>query len=212
MKTVSKGFAILGLMVLAYWAYQLVAVRYYQAKEIERFSQSRSEVQSAGRDSLSDSLTTVERPYPSRGSAVAMLAIPRLGMEMMVVEGAEERELKLGPGHIRGTSLPGDGGNVGVAGHRDTFFRPLQFIRRDDTIKVTTREREFQYRVISTQIVEPDDIQVLNPLGHETVTLVTCYPFDFLGAAPKRFIVRADCGDCRPQNPIELGSEPRRTR
>jgi sortase A len=129
-----------------------------------------------------------------------MLAIPRLGLSMVIVEGAEERDLKLGPGHIRGTSLPGDGGNVGVAGHRDTFFRPLRFIRRDDTITVIDHQRVYQYRVASTEVVRPDNIQVLNPVGHEVLTLVTCYPFDFLGAAPKRFIVRADCVDCSRPN------------
>jgi LPXTG-site transpeptidase (sortase) family protein len=113
------------------------------------------------------------------------------------VEGAGQHELKLGPGHIRTTALPGEGGNVGIAGHRDTFFRPLRFIRRGDTIELITYEREREYRVVSTEIVNPTDTRVLLPTSRETLTLVTCYPFTFIGAAPKRFIVRADCANCR---------------
>jgi len=85
-----------------------------------------------------------------------------------------------------------------VAGHRDTFFRPLRLIRIDDRIQVKTQRREYEYRVISTATVDPDDVAVLRPLGHESLTLITCYPFDFIGAAPRRFIVRADCVDCAP--------------
>ena len=101
-------------------------------------------------------------------------------------------ELSLAPGHIPGTPLPGEAGNVAIAGHRDTFFRPLRFIRRNDTINVTTDRGEDQYRVVSTSIVAPSDVQVLYPTGRDTLTLVTCYPFDYVGPAPKRFIVRAE--------------------
>ena len=200
MKTLGNVFAVLGLLALGYWAVELVGARLYQVQEMRRFTYKRqAEPHTAGTASRPKSAATAERPYPSTGSAVAMLAIPRLRMSAIVLEGAEERELKLGPGHIRGTSLPGDGGNIGVAGHRDTFFRPLRLIRRNDTIKVMVQAREYEYRVSSTEIVGPDDIQVLYPTGHETLTLVTCYPFDFVGAAPKRFIVRAEllCGASR---------------
>ena len=206
MRLLGNIFAAVALLALGYWTVEFVSARFYQVREMRRFSgKQRGEPGHEGTACRSKSPTTAERPYPSTGSAVAMLAIPRLGLSEMVVEGAEEHELKLGPGHIRGTSLPGDGGNVGVAGHRDTFFRPLRLIRGNDTIKVIVEEREYEYRVTSTEIVEPDDIQVLYPTGHETLTLVTCYPFDFVGAAPKRFVVRADCADCPRQNPIKLG-------
>ena len=100
--------------------------------------------------------------------------------------------MSLGPGHIPGTPLPGEAGNVAIAGHRDTFFRPLRLIRKNDTIILTTDRGEDQYHVVSTSIVRPDEIQVLYPTGRDTLTLVTCYPFDYVGPAPNRFIVRAE--------------------
>ncbi len=81
---------------------------------------------------------------------------------------------------------------MGIAGHRDTFFRPLRHIRTNDVITLITSSGEFRYRVISTQIVEPDDVRVLLPAETETLTLVTCYPFTFVGSAPKRFIIQAE--------------------
>jgi sortase A len=113
-------------------------------------------------------------------------------LSKVVVEGDDATDLQLAPGHIPGTALPGEHGNVGIAGHRDTFFRPLQFIREGDIIALATPNGTYRYRVISTEIVTPDDVQVLDPTKTDVLTLVTCYPFYFVGSAPKRFIVRAD--------------------
>src|SRR5260370_589049 len=95
-------------------------------------------------------------------------------------------------GHIPGTAVPGQTGNVGISGHRDTFFRPLRNIRQNDTITVTTLVGEYRYRVVSTKIVGPSDVAVLGRSGKEILTLVTCYPFYFVGSAPDRFVVRAE--------------------
>jgi len=100
--------------------------------------------------------------------------------------------LRRAAGHIRGTGLPGHSGNIGIAGHRDTLFRPLQNIRQDDVIMLTTLQGEYRYRVVSTKIVKPSDVDVLSPDGQEILTLVTCYPFYFVGPSPDRFIVRAE--------------------
>jgi len=132
MKTPANIFAVLSLLALGYWAVVFVSARRYQARETRRFVRERHAEPAT--PSRSEFPATQKRPYPGTGSLVAMLEIPRLGLSAIVIEGAEERELKLGPGHIRGTCLPGDGGNTGVAGHRDTFFRPLRLIREDDTI------------------------------------------------------------------------------
>jgi sortase A len=197
MKSLPIILVIVGLVALSYCAAVLVRAHLYQAREARRFiDESREEPSPADASVPRESSVPARPPHPSTGSAVAKLAIPRLGLAEIVLEGAGERELKLGPGHIAGTSLPGDGGNVGVAGHRDTFFRPLRSIRANDKIELTTREQKYRYIVVSTAVVEPSDVEVLRPWGHETLTLVTCYPFNFIGSAPKRFIVRADCINC----------------
>jgi sortase A len=122
---------------------------------------------------------------------VGRIEVERLGLSVVIVEGTDEPELSRAAGHIVGTALPGQSGNVGIAAHRDTLFRPLRKIQRDDVIKVTTLGGEYRYRVVSTKVVPPEDIAVLNSDGTEILTLVTCYPFYFVGSAPKRFIVRA---------------------
>jgi sortase A len=124
----------------------------------------------------------------------------------MVREGADEGTLSRAVGHIPGTALPGNIGNVGLAGHRDTFFRALRNIRSDDTIEVQTTAGTYRYKVKSTRIVAPRDVSVLQASGGETLTLVTCYPFYYVGSAPKRFIVHAALLNKTP----ELAASPRR--
>ena len=206
MKTFANFLAAASLLAFGYLAVNFLGAWLYQTIETRRFVTERNtEPRVPTVESPSNPPVAASPKYPVAGSPVALLSIPRLGLETVVLEGAEERELKLGPGHIPGTSLPGDGGNVGVAGHRDTFFRPLLHIKKNDTIRLVTREQEYHNQVVSTKIVEPEDVQVLHPSAQETLTLVTCYPFDFVGPAPKRFIVRADCIDCIRQKPIQLG-------
>jgi sortase A len=128
---------------------------------------------------------------PAVGGVIGLLDIPRLGISVMVVEGAGSTALRRAAGHISGTALPGQPGNVAISAHRDTFFRPLRNIRQDDVITVTTLLGEYRYRVVSTKVVSPFDVAVLDPSRDEILTLVTCYPFYFVGSAPERFIVRA---------------------
>ncbi|HWB87205.1 MAG TPA: class D sortase [Bryobacteraceae bacterium] len=125
------------------------------------------------------------------GSPVSRIEIPRLGLSVVVVEGVRPRDLKLAAGHIPGTALPGEAGNIGIAGHRDTFFRKLGTIREHDRILMTTLRGTKLYSVESTEIVDPTEVQVLDHSAEPILTLVTCYPFYFVGPAPKRFIVRA---------------------
>jgi sortase A len=194
MKTTSNFLAVAGLLALAFCAIVLMRANLYQSEATRRFTGEPPPT--VPKVYTTPQPNTTAPLMPARGSAIALLAIPRLELSTVVVEGADEPELKLAPGHIRGTSMPGKGGNVAVAGHRDTFFRPLRLIRMNDTITVKTHEREFQYRVVSMEIVSPEDVRVLNPVGHDTLTLITCYPFYFVGSAPSRFIVHADCVNC----------------
>jgi sortase A len=128
---------------------------------------------------------------PAPRSVIGRLKIPRLNLAVMIREGADEGTLRRAVGHIPGTALPGTIGNVGLAGHRDTFFRALRNIRADDTIELETTGGEYRYIVKSTRIVTPRDVSVLQASGGETLTLVTCFPFYYVGSAPKRFIVHA---------------------
>lgn len=123
---------------------------------------------------------------------VGRMEIPRLGISVAIAEGTDGATLRRAAGHILGTALPGRAGNVGIAGHRDTLFRPLRNIREDDVITLTTLQGEYRYRVVSARIVSPSDVAVLTPDGNEILTLVTCYPFYLVGPAPDRFIVRAE--------------------
>ena len=126
------------------------------------------------------------------GDVLGRVDIPRLGMSVAVLQGASSRMLRLGAGHIEGTALPGEAGNSGIAGHRDTFFRELKDIRLNDELKIQTATGLFRYQVDWMKVVEPSDTTVLEPSSKgSTVTLVTCYPFYFVGSAPKRFVVRA---------------------
>ena len=130
---------------------------------------------------------------PARaGGLIGRMEIQRLGISAIVMEGTSTNTLRRALGHISGTALPGHPGNVGISGHRDTFFRPLRNIEPNDIITLTTARGEYRYRVLSTRIVDPSDVAVLAPSEKETLTLVTCYPFYFVGPAPSRFVVRAE--------------------
>ena len=119
------------------------------------------------------------------------ITVPRLDLSAMVNEGVDDNTLSLAIGHIPGTALPGPEGNVAVAAHRDTFFRPLKDIRPNDEIDFLTSQGEYRYRVRSMRIVNPEDVAVLKPSSEPELTMITCYPFDFFGHAPKRFVVQA---------------------
>jgi sortase A len=122
---------------------------------------------------------------------LATLRIPRIGLRVNVLEGTDDFTLNRAVGHIADTAAPGSTGNVGLAGHRDGFFRGLKDIAVGDLIEVGTGGRVDKYRVQKIWIVAPGDVWVLDPTDSPALTLVTCYPFYFIGSAPKRFIVRA---------------------
>ncbi len=125
------------------------------------------------------------------GAPIGRIEIPRLGVRAMIVNGTAASTLRRAVGHIEATPLFGGEGNVGLAAHRDTFFRGLRDVRRGDRIEIATLQGAYEYVVDATRIVGPDDTTVLDASGRPTLTLVTCYPFDYLGRAPRRFIVQA---------------------
>jgi sortase A len=134
---------------------------------------------------------------PTPGSAVCRLVIPRLKTHFFVVEGTDRGDLRIGPGHMQGSALPGMDGNCIIAGHRDTHFRILKNIRKGDDIVLQTRTGEYHYRVRKTEVVPSWDNQPLRTTSEPVLSLVTCYPFYYVGPAPKRFVVRAELAGTR---------------
>lgn len=133
---------------------------------------------------------------PLRASApddgvVGRIDIPRVGVAAVIADGIDDDTLSHAVGHIPGTALPGRSGNVGLAGHRDSYFRGLRDLRRQDRIKLSTPDSYYEYAVDSIQVVEPGRVDLLAPTTEPSLTLVTCYPFHYVGRAPKRFVVRA---------------------
>lgn len=126
------------------------------------------------------------------GSPIGIIEIPRLGLSSVVLEGDDTAALLFGVGHLSDTPLPWHGGNTVFAAHRDTFFRPLAGIRRNDIIKFSTADAEFEYVVKELKVVKPTELAVLDPTPSATLTLITCFPFDYVGPAPNRFIVKAE--------------------
>jgi sortase A len=127
-------------------------------------------------------------PVPS---PLAVLRIPTIELEVSVLPGTDELVLNRGVGHIASTALPGTNSNSGIAGHRDGYFRRLKDLAPGDAIELETLEGRQMYRVERTWIVDANDVSVLEPTPVRSLTLVTCYPFRFVGSAPRRFIVRA---------------------
>jgi len=173
----ARALMTLGLLALGYAAYVDADAKAFQAIEQRQFEATATHSSAA--------------PAFVDGSALGEILIPRLGLKAIIAQGESPAVLQRAVGHLAGTALPGESGNVVLAGHRDTFFRPLKQVRAGDAITLRTHDGEFDYVVESTTVVTPSDVWVLEPSGGRTLTLITCFPFSYLGSAPDRFIVRA---------------------
>ena len=197
---------IIGILALGYFGCILAEASIFQAYQTRQFEQAvRRSVPASPYDEAPDPQTAKAetqaqetRPgdkgfsVPARpGSVLGRIEISKIGLAAMILEGTDNRALRRAVGHIPETALPGQPGNVGIAGHRDTFFRSLRNIAMNDEITLTTLEGSFRYVVDFSEVVEPNDIDVLDPSSDSTLTLVTCYPFYYIGPAPRRLIVRA---------------------
>jgi sortase A len=195
-------FSIIGILALSYVGFVLGYTRLYQAYLTRRFEQELKIARlptGSGEDLPSSPLppapSEADRPRVEsaapEGSPLGRIEISTIGLAAMILEGTDGKTLRRAVGHIPGTALPGHQENVAIAGHRDTFFRGLRNILKDDELTLTTLDGSYRYRVNFTKVVEPEDIPVLDHSDDAILTLVTCYPFYFVGPAPKRFIVRA---------------------
>lgn len=182
---VVTGFAALGGYV--FLSLQASAA---QARIMRQFEREIAVQQNRGQSGRRD--TTAQSSQGQRhNDGLGKLEIPRAGLSVMVMDGTDDATLRMAVGHIPGTRLPGQTGNVGLAGHRDSFFRGLSKLRIGDEITLTTREDTLHYTVESLRIVSPDDVSVLQDTSYPALTLVTCYPFYYVGPAPQRWIVKA---------------------
>ena len=167
----------IGIGCLGMVAFETVEARRFQAEQAAAFARA----------------AQAYAPVTVRaGGLVGMLDVPRLKLTTPVIEGDDDTTLKRAVGHLPDTALPWENGNTAIAGHRDGLFRPLKDIEVGDEIRFRTSRHEFRYRVTDTSIVMPDDVAVLEPGAQPSLTLITCYPFYYVGNAPKRFIVRAE--------------------
>lgn len=175
----------LGIAILAYAGGTVAYVDAYQRYQSWKFEQDLATTADVKTEFAEDTADLRE------GDVIGRLDVPRFGISVIVLQGIAENTLTVGAGHVPETPLPGAAGNIVIAAHRDTFFRKLDGIRPGDRIQVATLRGPYEYIVDSTEVVDPDDIQVMESRGRSELTLITCYPFYLVGPAPKRFIVHA---------------------
>jgi sortase A len=174
------GFICLGAYLFSVgqqWIYQ----RYENTRLDETITESKSPTSPASPDVAP----------PVDPGLIGRVEIPRLNISAIVREGVDSKTLSRAVGHVPQTAKPGEVGNVAIAAHRDTLFRPVRYIRKGDLIRMVTPSGTFNYQVDSTKIVMPSNVEVLKPTRDPAITLITCYPFNYIGSAPKRFIIRA---------------------
>ena len=192
MKWLARLLFGLGLAALGWCAFVLVDGLAYQGSQSDLLDDSVRESEWVAAVVPAGSQLVVRKgPTPSQ-EVFGRLEIARLGLSVIVAEGVDRLSLRRAAGHVPGTGIPGRTGNIGISAHRDTYFRRLKDIRTGDVIVLTTVPGTYKYRVLSTKVVPPSNVEVMDPDGGEILTLITCYPFYFVGAAPDRFIVRAE--------------------
>ena len=189
----SWGFGLAGLV---WWGAFQIGVATSTRDDLERFAALR--VVAAQGGTPDQSLWSANRVSAWRQALsepapppIAVLRIPKIRLEVPVLSGTDDRTLDRAVGHVENTASPGTNGNIGIAGHRDGFFRGLKDIAEGDVIELDTTVGTDVYRVERTWVVNPSDVSVLAQTSTGALTLVTCYPFYFIGSAPQRFIVRA---------------------
>ena len=169
-------FLVLGLIAAGYAGYVVAEAESYQAIELRKF--------------------TVKPPLalrhiPTIGEVIGQIEIPRLGIQAIIAQGDTGEVLRHAVGHIPETTLPGEMGNVGLAGHRDRLFRKLHAVQPGDIVILKTPSETFRFQVETTSVVPPANVEVLRSSNRRELTLITCFPFDFVGSAPNRFVVHA---------------------
>lgn len=186
------GIGLLGYVGHEYWAMHREQQR-LQQQWITQQPTASSKLTAANKD---DGLTRV--------------SIPKINLDLIVVEGTNHRALRLGPGHLDNTPLPGDVGNSVISAHRDTFFRHIYELAKGDDIQIRRSGRTYTFQVMGKKIVQPDDLSVIRNTPDTRLTLITCYPIYYIGPAPKRLIVTAKLVDNNSQDGQRAQTTPPR--
>jgi sortase A len=192
------GLLLTGLVFLGAWTWEQLDARWFQSAQIQKLqelqvrkaAQRTSGAPASG--SKGASLKEAEAPVPPRsGDLIGKIDIDRVGLSAIIAEGTDGRTLRRAVGHVPSTPLPGEEGNVVLAGHRDSFFRGLRAVEEGDRITLTTPDDRLEYEITSIEVVGAQDTDVLWPTKEKSLTLITCYPFHYIGPAPDRYVVRA---------------------
>lgn len=199
LRWIDRALMAFGIVCLIFYAILAANTALYQRRakaEIDRMIAERS---LSGAPVLVHPVALAPAVPVLPGEMIGRVDVPRLKLSAAVAEGDDDATLGKAVGHLPDTPLPWQmTGNVAFAAHRDGLFRPLKNIRINDEVRVITARGEFVYRVRKTQIVDPNDVWVVAPTPRPTLTLITCYPFSFIGHAPHRFIVQAERMDAEP--------------
>jgi sortase A len=220
-RSIERLLWVLGVLLIAVWMAAKLHSRIGHQRDLERFEAAKKAAEAAPKPTLpslpvaaAPALPTpVPLPEPpardtalwskerikaykeslaeAASAPLGILRIPKIGLEVAVLEGTDDLILNRAVGHIEDTAKPGEPGNIGIAGHRDGYFRRLKDIAKGDTMELETLSGTDTYRITDIWIVKPDDVQVLDDTPTPALTLVACYPFYFIGHAPQRYIVRA---------------------
>jgi sortase A len=191
------GLLLTGLTFLGAWTWEQLDTRWFQETQNRRLAELQ-QTRSSAPGSLTPSSSSATRSakpgatvLPHTGDLIGKIDIGRVGLSAIIAEGTDSRTLRRAVGHVPSTPLPGDDGNVVLAGHRDSFFRALRTVREGDEIELTTPGATLRYEITSIEVVGAEDTDVLWPTREKSLTLITCYPFHYIGPAPDRYVVRA---------------------
>jgi sortase A len=208
LRWIERTLVAVGVVCLGYYGYMSAEARQFQREQAAAFESLLPPAAGEVTEPRAGDSAPERTDRRADGSAatsppgagvLALLDIPRLNISTPVLSGDDDATLEIAVGHLPDTPKPWESGNSAFAAHRDGLFRPLRNIRVGDEVRVRTLEGEFTYRVRETKIVVPTNLSVLEPRERPTLTLITCYPFNFVGHAPKRFVVHADRLPADPQ-------------
>lgn len=192
----SLVLVLVGVVLLSYVGYSYFSMYHEQQRLARKWEEQQRQPQSSSPDSSATPVT--------QDDGLTRVSIPKISLDAIIVEGTTHKQLKLGPGHVKNTPIPGETGNSVISAHRDTFFRHIYELAKGDDIIVKRLGRTFTYQVVTKKIVEPDDTSVLAPSTDARITLITCYPIYYIGPAPKRLIVTAKLVELSPASKAQL--------